>query len=1413
MAFVVVQHLSPDFDSMMDELLARHTKLAIHKVEEGMEVKPNCIYLIPPKKEMVIANGRLRLTDKDPKQALTLPIDVFFRSLAHDTGARAVAVVLSGTGSDGSRGICDIHRAGGLVLAQSEDSAKFDGMPRAAIDTGVVDLDLPVEDIPGAILQHVRRTFGGPDVIDGTNEAGNRFFDIFKLLKREYGIDFRHYKIATVQRRIERRLSMGSESTVRGYAKLLAKDSSELNALYRDLLIGVTRFFRDAEAFQRLETEFLRPRLMNADEDDEIRIWVAACATGEEAYSIAILADEILRSLDRQVTVKIFATDVHRTSLDFAGRGIYPETALADVSSARLERYFKPHGNEYQINKSLRQLIVFAPQNLIRDAPFTKLDLVTCRNMLIYLEVHAQQRAISLMHFGLKTDGVLFLGPSETPGQLENEFEPIDRHWRMYRKKRDVRLATGLRVPLGGTGGLHTSEQRKEPRPLTDAGILRAYDAVLTKFMPPGFMIDQNRRLVHSFGGAGRFIRVQDGRVSSDFLDQVCEDLRLVLSGAMARNVDEPATFRNVQIRTPNDAQFYVVTVQRIEHGGLETPFTLITLETQAGENDASHDSSHIANSDNYDLSETSRSRIAELESELGYTRQNLQATNEEMVASNEELQSTNEELHSVNEELYTVNAEHQRKIGELTELTDDMENLLSSIDVGTVFVDRDLCIRKFTPRIADSFHLVGQDIGRRIDDFANTLNRPGLVDEIESVVRSSQPIEAEFQNSSGVWYLMRIQPYRSRGVTEGAVLSLIETGLIKEAEEETREAEAKYADLYEKAPDMYVSIDTQTRRIVECNQTTCDRLGFSRDELIGHNVLEVYHVDCRHAAQTAFEEFCETGEIRGVELQLIGREGQVIEVSLNASAVRDDSGKIVRSRSVWRDISQLVGARNTLIKREARISLLLDSAAEGIYGIDLNGNCTFCNPACLELLGYQSADQLIGKSMHDLIHYKHADGTPYVMGDCRIYHAVRTSERNHVTDEVLWRNDGTSFPTEYWSYPIHHDGELVGAVVTFLDISERHAHEVAIRDAIDRRDQFLAMLSHELRTPLHATLNAVRVMERCPDDPESLSRSHDVIQRQSSQMSHLLDDLLDVSRITQGRIELRKRPLVLLDVVQPAVDALELIMSGRHQSLSVSNYDEPLWVIGDAARLQQIIVNLLNNASKYSPDDSKIELELTKEANEAVIRVHDSGAGIASDRLESIFELFVQNDQTLDRAGGGMGIGLTLVRSLVGLHGGSVRAMSEGTGYGSTFEVRLPLVPPPLRDKALTDNRKDGQRTLVLVEDDADSREMLVRLLELDGHAIHTAEDGHSGVNQIIKVQPDVALVDVGLPGIDGYEVARRVREQLGPDTVLLIAVTGYGQDSDRKQALDAGFDDHLVKPIDPDTLQLMISSHGRRM
>ncbi len=1171
-AFVVIQHLSPDFKSLMDELLSRYTELPIHRAEHGMPVEPNSVYLIPPKKEMIISNRRLLLTDKDPDKALSMPIDRFFRSLAQDSGKFAVGVILSGSGSDGSRGVRDIHAAGGLVVCESEETAKFDGMPLATLGTGDVDAVCAPEQIPSVIEQHIRQLpLVAPSSPNEPTPELNGIKTVFRLLNEQYGIDFSHYKPNTVIRRIQRRLSIHQIGSLPEYAERLTSDHAELNSLYRDLLIGVTRFFRDAEAFETLEREVL-PELINKA-DDELRVWVAGCATGEEAYSLAILLRELLDAAGSKLSVKIFATDVHRASLSVASEAIYPEDSVAAVSSDRLERFFTRKPDGYHVSSELRQMLVFATHNVIKDAPFTKLDLIACRNLLIYFRPLAQKKAISLFHFGLRTGGALWLGPSETPGEFQDEFETIDPHWKMYRKSRDVRLPVDLRTPATTATllprGINLAPSAP-PRGLPDPGLIGAYDALLARYMPPAILINERRELLHVFGGAERLLQVKPGRPSSDALDGLPGDLRTAVVGAVQRVLKDWAAVRYSGIRSRLDGaeRLYDLSVEPVDNPRSRLAQLLIVLRPAAESADTEPASPRARD---YDTQETSRERIEELESELRFSKENLQATieeletsneemqatNEELVASNEELQSTNEELQSVNEELFTVNAEYQRKITELSELTADMDNLLESTDVGTIFLDPDLSIRKFTPQGGQVFHLLPQDIGRPIAGFSHTFVYDKLMEDIRQVRSSNAPCYREVRDQRGQWWYLRILPYRKKSAYEGIVLTLIDVTPLKQAEEK-------------------------------------------------------------------------------------------------------------------------------------------------------------------------------------------------------------------------------------------------------------------LSEAVRLRDEFLAMLSHELRNPLAAIQNASQLLNVICDENDETREACDVVHRQSAHLGRLLDDLLDVSRVTQRKIELQRQTCSVWKIVRNALEATRPQIDARRIDFQQPTATNPrLCVDGDPVRLQQALANVLGNAVKYTPPGGNVTLSVSADDDVISLRVRDSGIGIPPQKLDSIFDLFVQGEGTLHRSGTGMGIGLTLSRSIVELHGGTITARSDGAGRGSEFTIQLPRIagePDAEQERGAEFTKQSAagrfESRVVIVEDSADNRRMLKQLLEVQGCEVFTAENGTKGLAVIEQYQPDIALIDIGLPGLDGYEVARQVRTNLGNTKTFLAALTGYGQPSDVRKALDAGFDVHLVKPVNLEKLRQILHS-----
>jgi two-component system CheB/CheR fusion protein len=1442
MAFVVLQHLSPDFKSLMDELLSRRTPMRIRQAEHDTLVEPDTVYLLPPNKEMIIRQRRLLLNDKDPRYGLTLPIDLFFRSLAQDVGDRAVGVILSGSGSDGSRGIQEISRAGGVALAETPETAQFDGMPQSAIRSGLVDQVLSPEEIAAALaaLDRPAADEGQPDAPTDEDRGVDA---ILRLLRDEYAIDFSHYKASTVTRRIERRLALNRSIDIEMYVEQLRNDPRELSSLYEDLLIGVTRFFRDDQAFAVLEHRIVPELIERTLPQEPIRVWVPGCATGQEAYSIAMLLHEQLTTRRRAVNVKILATDVHKASLDVASSGFYSEEQIVGIGQERLDRYFMPKSGGYQIAQTLRETIVFAPHNLIRDAPFTKLDLISCRNLLIYFQPHAQKTVLTLFHFALKPGGFLFLGSSESPGGLIDEFDTIDDHGKVFRKRRDVGLPRDLRLPLPRAGAAPRAPYVPAPRPSANQALLNVYDRLLDRFMPPGFLVDEHGQLVDTFGGVEALLKVKARRPSQNLLDMLPADLRTVVSGALHRVRRDVESVRYPGVPVPGFRSRYSLVAEplRDSHGVLGH-----VLVTFVGNEDgnarplaapvAELGGSGTAITEAHDhaiaIAGLTEEQIRALEEELSYTKEHLQsaiqeheaaneelqATNEELIASNEELQSTNEELHSVNEELYTVNAEYQKKNLELQELNDDIEHLLNETDVATIFLDRQLCIRKFTPRIAEIFRVIPQDVGRPIKTFAHDLSHPALIGDVERVLREGVTIETQTWDKRQRCYFLRIIPYRARrrghdladgespGSPDGVVLTLTDISPLEQA----RARLAQLSAIVESSDDAIVgkSLDGI---ITTWNDGAARLFGYTADEAIGRHASFLYPAGRKEEIDTTLRMVREGRSVERTESARLRKDGSLVDVSVTYSPIYGSSGAIVGTSSISRDITQIIRAREEVAEREERIRLLLDSTAEAIYGIDLSGACIFCNSACARMLGYESPSALIGRQMHQLIHHTKADGAPYAPEQSPIFQAMRNREGTHVDDEVLWRADGTSFPAEYWSHPILRTNEVIGAVVTFLDITERRLTEQEIQEGVRRREQFLAMLSHELRNPLAAILSATHVLETAGWADEACRDAGQVVARQANHMARLLDDLLDVARITRGRIALRTELLDLRDTARSALEALGPFMAERQTSLTVDITGEPVPVIGDAARLQQIQANLLSNASKYSPRGATVRFELRRDGEEAVIRVADAGRGIEPHMLPRIFDLFVQGDQSLARSEGGLGIGLTLLRSLVDLHNGRVDAHSDGAGRGSVFTVRLPLAPEAVAGaRQAADAHAQPVQTVVLVEDQADARRMMQFLLEAQGVRVYTAENGSEGAALIERVQPDLALVDLGLPVMSGFDLARRIRAAAGNPRVRLVALSGYGQDSDVQAALDAGFDEHLTKPPDPARLEQLLARNS---
>ena len=1279
-AIVVVQHLSPNFESLMPQIISRRTKMPVTSAEDGTAIVPNHVYVLPAGKELVVANGRVQLNERPLGSQVSSTIDHFFESLAEDCGHRAVAIVLSGTGCDGSAGVIKVHDSGGFVIVQNEESAKFNGMPRAAADSGVADMVVSIDQIPDVLIRlddalHGKNT--GAGLLSTIEDEASR---MLQLLRKRYAIDFSQYKSAMFNRRLQRRLMLSDDSRndLKGYLRKVEEEPEELDQLFSDLLIGVTQFFRDPEAFELFRRELLPEMLQQNEESGTFRVWIAPTATGEEAYSVAMLVDEALQELKLNLEVKIFATDAHRQSIEFASRGVYPVDRLTNVSPARKKRYFREDEDGFHVCRHIRKMVVFAEHNVLSDAPFTGLDMVCCRNLLIYLKQPAQHRVLSLFNFGLKESGLLFLGPSESVTDLKAEFEAINEKWRFYTKVENIRPSKlNLDVTRSGRMGLGSTNTASG----SAVSLVDTYDQLIDEFMPPSLLVTSERQVAHVFSGASKFLSIREGRPSTDVLQMLPDSLRVAVANGLKRSEseDEPSIYAGLQCEIAGKKNTYRVSIKAIRNRRNRQTEFLISF--QDSEIDLSTEPAT-----EIDTGTANIERVLTLEEELRDTRESLhasiqelksaneemQSTNEELIASNEELQSTNEELHSVNEELYTVNSEHQRKITELTELTDDMENLLDSIRVDTIFLDKHLKLRKFTLGIARTFRLIPQDVGRRIDSFNHDLEHPHLVDEIQGVLTSEIAVEKEVQDTTGAWYLMRLLPYTSRGRVDGVLLTLIDITPMKAAEEKL----AEFSEIVEVSDDAIFKVDNEGM-IRTWNRGAQALYGHNAEAVIGERFGMLASNDQdQDALDTALKDAANKSPLEHVLMQHARRTGELIDVSIT--------------------ISPIVSLR----------------------------------------------------------------------------------------------------------------GERTGASIVIRDISAQKRAQEEVQDAVKRRDEFLAMLSHELRNPLAAIRNADSLLREETIDAETAAEAREVAETQLRHLTRLLDDLLDVARVTNDKLMLQLEVVDLKKSMMEATECIQHQIDEKSQQLFVESPGEPVFVLGDVGRLQQAQVNLLINACKYTPKSGRIRFTLRVDDGSAVLAVADDGIGVTPDLAQSIFELFVQSEQSLDRSQGGMGLGLPLVKMIASAHGGGVTLRSKGDSRGSIFEMRLPLTTQtPVQLQAPTRAQLKEKR-LLLIEDNAGIRKMLARSLQLKGLEVAAACDAQEGLQKLVEFQPEIAVVDIGLPDIDGYEIAKRIRLMPEGSDLLMVAVTGYGRAEDKAKAIAAGFDAHMVKPIDPSELVAKLAS-----
>lgn len=782
MAFVIVQHLDPTHKGIMVELLQRTTPMPVVQVRDRLKVAPDRVYVIPPNKDMSILHGVLHLLEPAAPRGLRLPIDFFFRALADDCQARSIGVILSGMGSDGTLGLRAIKENAGVVFVQAPASAKFDGMPRSAIDAGFADVVAPAEELPGRIigyLKHAPLVAKADPSREGKTQSGLE--KVFILLRTQTGQDFSLYKKSTIYRRVERRMGLHQIDKIASYVRFLRENPQEIELLFKELLIGVTSFFRDPPAWEQLKDEIIPALLAAHPKGGVLRAWASGCSTGEEAYSLAMVFKEALERVKPAVSfsLQVFATDLDRDAIDRARAGVYPANIAADISPERLRRFFIQDEHGYRVGKAIRETVVFAPQNVIMDAPFTKLDLLICRNLLIYLDQGIQKKLIPLFHYSLNPGGVLFLGSAETIGAFTDLFAPLAGKTRFYRRLDSALRSEPVEFPSSFFPDLPNAAaiQPQSRMPVANLQAL-ADQLLLQRFSPAAVLTNDKGDILYISGRTGKYLEPAAGKANWNIFAMAREGLRYGLNNAFQKALRQKTatSLKGVKVGTNGGVQAVDITVQPLsEPAALQGMVMIVFTEvaTPSETKAAGHKTPPAsARSDSLgalgrelqqarEEVQTCREQMQTSQEELKSTNEELQSTNEELKSTNEELTISKEEMQSLNEELQTVNHELQAKVDELSWTNNDMKNLLDSIDIATLFLDDALNVRRFTPQITRIIKLIAGDAGRPITDIATELDYPGLAADARQVLRSLVFTEKQVTTRDGRWFLVRIMPYR----------------------------------------------------------------------------------------------------------------------------------------------------------------------------------------------------------------------------------------------------------------------------------------------------------------------------------------------------------------------------------------------------------------------------------------------------------------------------------------------------------------------------------------------------------------------------------------------------------------------------------------------------------------------------
>lgn len=1324
-SFVLIQHLSPDYKSLLVELVARHTNMNVVEAGHAMPVEKNCVYVIPNDKLLTIAGGQLQLSEKKLDKAPNTAIDRFLKSLAEDHGSNAIAVILSGTGTDGTRGIAAIQNAGGMVLVQDPVSAKFDGMPNSAIASGHVDCILSPELMPEEIFNYIREK-PVRVTMDGQPDE-SMLPEVLKLVEKNYQYDFNNYKTPTILRRIGRRMIQLGYKKFVDYLDHLRKTPEECKILGREFLIGVTKFFRDRAAFDVLRDEVLPTIIRSKEEGDILKVWVTACSTGEEAYSVAMAIDDVLRKLNKHLEVKIFATDIDLDAIEFASKGCYPANNIHDIDAPFARQYFTKQGNNVLVHPEIRKQIVFARHNILKDPPFIKNDLVSCRNMLIYMNAILQRKVLSTLQFSLNTGGFLFLGPSEIPASVREGFEEINSKWKFFWKVSNDNRYNPERFPSTQAFKVQKEPQVRARDTTTIKELAEDFKNILTEeYGFAAVYLDWDLEIKEAVGDFKKYLSLPDRISSLQILKMVDNDVSIALNAAIrkANKENTKVAFNNIRLRRegkeknvnifirPSSKDGYTLVVFSESH---ELPLAKATTEfTPQNSEDAITYISELEE----ELKET-RAHLQLTVESLETANEELQSSNEELLSANEELQSSNEELQSLNEELHTLNTEHQLRIKELVELNDDLDNYFRSSDLAQIFVDNELRIRKFNPTAVKMVNLIETDIGRPIDHISTNIRNINLVSNINSVIKTGNVVEREVYLLNNTISLMRILPYvRQDKTIDGAVITFIDISMIKELDNiikgvfnSSLSAIMAFKVVKDERKNIvdfkWIASNDETDRFLNCT-----RAEYMDRSLRGHFPQLVDGDIYETAVQVIV-----TGRPVHKEIE-INREGIRNCYELVANQMHDglvmtltniDERKQIESK-LRENFDELAIAKenyhNLNIALEEKIrarteelelivqefKFVTDFIPQMVWATQPDGYHDFYNKQWYDYTGLSFEDTK-GKGWNEVLHPDDQHRAWKVWN-----HSLETGDPYQI--EYRFKR----FDSEYrWflgrAYPLKDEsGKIVKWFGTCTDIHDQKMANEILEQKIRERTielqkanaeleesnvellQFASVASHDLKEPLrkiHIFSNLVK--DRYLAGVEGATDYLDRIISASARMTKLINDLLTFTRLsTNSSFE----NVSLNRLVDEVMSDLELAISEKHAIIEVDDLPKIDAITG---QIRQVFQNIISNALKFSKKDERPRIKITaelvdrcsidaepvKKGDFCRIVIRDNGIGFDNQYAQKIFTIFqrLHSREQYD----GTGIGLAITKKIIDRHHGLIAA-SGRENEGAKFIIVLPL-------------------------------------------------------------------------------------------------------------------------------------------